>query len=186
MSEDSLFARKLRAALGKAPEKAERFNIDDRLTVDLLTYTDRPYIGVDCIITNGVSAVLRDRDVEFMLVFDPLDLPKDEDLNAFMATYLELHFLEVTSEIVVGDFFRVPGRLLESFDFVGLYTTRPCYLHDDVLSDLSGTELLWLIPIFGTEFEFIKKYGCEAFENVLITLDPDLSKFRRNPIPLPT
>lgn len=172
----------LRNALEKDPEKAERFRLRSDFEVDFLQFNDRPYSGVNSIITNGVSENFPKSRFEFVLTFDPDTISGNTDLNAFLATYLQLHFLKNRYSIKIGSYFKVPGELIKGYDFVGMYLTSPSYFPDDVFASLPDIKFLWLIPIFENEYEFIKQYGADEFESCLVSQDPDLSRYDREPI----
>jgi hypothetical protein len=176
------FSKSLGINLGKNPEKAERFQLTDEFEVDILQFNDRPYLGVNSAITNGVSESFPDVGLEFILTFNPATVAENIDVSAFVATYLQLYFLKNRFSIKIGDYFKVPGTLLRGYDFVGIYTTSPCYFPDDVFTSKPEVKYLWLVPIFETEFEFINKYGADKFESTLVSKDPDLSRFDRLPI----
>ncbi|WP_028103092.1 suppressor of fused domain protein [Pseudoduganella violaceinigra] len=184
MLEKSRVSLGLSAGLAKRPERVERFQLAPEWDVDIMEFEDRPYKGVRSIITNGVSERFPDVACEFVIIYDPSTITKDEDLNAFMATYLQLHFEKNRESIVVGDYFKVKGRLLRDYDFVGIYTSPPCYFADDVFSELRDINFYWLIPIYEAEYQFIEEAGVHAFEACLERLDPDLSRFDREVLEL--
>lgn len=182
MLDTNTIAKALGRALGKNPESAECFCMGENFQVDFLKFCDRPYSGMDSIITNGVSECFSGKAVEFVFTYNPKTLQKNTDLNAFIATYLQLHFLENLDSVRVGDYFKVPGILIENYNFVGIYTTNPCYFSEDAFSQALDVKFLWLIPIFQNEYEYIEKYGQYEFESYLALTDPDLSRFDGLPL----
>lgn len=184
MLEKSNIVRELKKTLGKSPEKAERFSLSDELEVDFLQFNDRPYQGVSSIITNGVNRYCESNQLEFVITFDSTSIDKDTDLNALLATYLQLHYIEYHKEISAGDYFRVPGMLLRDYNYIGIYTADPVYFPDDTFSGLSDVKFLWLIPIYQNEYEFLDKFGAGGFEDYLEANDPDMTIFKRQPLAL--
>ena len=182
--EESEVARELTKALEVSPVKAERFTISNCLEIDMLEYEDRPFKGVNSIITNGVSNYCKTKSFEFILTFAPKTLSSETDLFAFLATYLQLHFLPNLNEIKSGNYFLSKGSLIKGLGFTGVYTAEPCYFHSGCFVKVKKVEFLWLIPIYQNEFEYIANNGAEAFESFLQEKDPDLSLFNRAPLKL--
>jgi hypothetical protein len=172
----------LRVSLRAEPTAVERFSIAADLAVDFMMYNDRPYSGVNCIISNGARARIGGEPMEFTLIFDPLTLPPGFDPGALLATYLGLHFLQLQTVIGVGQYFRVPGKLIRGRDFVGLYTAKPVYFHETAFTGIGPITVYWLVPIFENECVFLDKYGADAFETLLEERDPDMSQYDRLPL----
>ena len=169
-------------ALEVEPVKAERFTIHDNLEIDLLEFKNKPFDGVNSIVTNGVSSYCKSKPIEFILTFAPNTLRNETDLFAFMATYLQLHYLPNIEDVKLGDHFLSKGRLINGLEFAGIYTTEPCYFHSECFMKLPNVKFLWLIPIYKNEYEFIIKNGTSIFEGYLEDKDPDLSLFNRTPL----
>jgi hypothetical protein len=167
--------------LGKLPDKAERLKIAG-FEVDILQFNDRPYRGATSVITNGVSKFFPTAPFEFVIIFEPDSANKSFDANAFVATYLQFHFLSQHNEIRPGNYFTVPGNLIRGYDFSGVYTTRPAYFEDKVFFEINGVEFFWLIPIFDREYDFINSHGADAFESCLVEEDPNLCRLDRLPV----
>ena len=184
MLENNNFTNNLTEVLEEKPYKAERFSFSEGFEVDFLNFLNRPYQGVNSLITNGVSNFCVNNRIELVLSFDPRSVDPEVDLGAFMATYIQLHYLENCESIDIGDYFKVPGSLFKGHDYVGIYTTSPCYFPQELPERLKDIDLLWLIPIFQNEYEFIQKCGVNVFEEFLERNDPDLCVFNRMPLDL--
>ncbi|UUZ52812.1 hypothetical protein LP419_27020 [Massilia sp. H-1] len=107
--------------MDKQPEEAWEFGIAPDLTVTMLRYADRPYIGVDCIVTVGVSLGQPTSAFEYVMVFDPVTLPADGDLYALLATFLQLHHVEHVDDIGSGTYLSSGVHLIRPYEFVGFY-----------------------------------------------------------------
>jgi hypothetical protein len=169
-------------ALDSTPDKAEMFVINNELELDLMVFKDRPFEGVNSIITNGISDFCSENPVEFILTYDPSTLNSETDLLAFMATYIELHYLKNTRDMNPGDCFSSEYKIIRGLDFNGIYTAKPCYFPEECFKELDEVMFLWLIPIFTCEYKFITNNGAESFEDFLVNEDPDLSIFNRVPL----
>ena len=86
--EKNLLSDQISEVLAKKPEAVERFELSDdkNFTVDFMTFSDRPYVGSDCIITNGVSNFFEGVKKEFILIYERSSDLEKVDLNAFLAT----------------------------------------------------------------------------------------------------
>lgn len=182
--ESSETAKKLTRLLEASPQKAERFTIENGFDIDALLFEDRPFEGVSSIITNGVSGYCENKTFEFILSFSPESLSKDVDLFAFIATYLQLHFLPNHREITSGDNFSINGNIIKGLNFNGIWATEPRYFPVGIFDEIFDVEFLWLVPTYDSEARYIKSQGLEAFESHLHEVDPDLTLFNRLPLGL--
>ncbi len=170
--------------LDKKPNKVERFEIAEKITVDFLQFEDRPFEGVSSIITSGVSNVCELNPVEFIITFNTNSIDADTDLSAFLATYIQFHYLVNCHDFSDRDFFSLFNTLIKGYDYTGVYATHPCYFPTDTFATITNTQYLWLIPIFQNEYEFIERAGVEDFERYLEKEDPDMTIFNREPLPV--
>lgn len=169
----------LLSQLGAKPESAERLNISDSWDVDFISFKDRPFEGVDSIFTNGVSEYNGCRkNIEFVLTHNVTN----GDMIAFLATYLQLYFIDNCNGISVGDYFHSNNKIINGYNFIGIYTTRPCYFPDDIFNELNEISFFWIFPIFQSEYDYILKYGSDAFESYIEQYDPDMTDFKRAPL----
>jgi hypothetical protein len=187
--EDNLFHSKtsieVARILDKEPDNVERFDLkgDGVSFVDFMLFIDRPYIGSNCIISSGASNLFHGYKNEFVLVFEPQSVQKDDDLNAFLATYLQMYYFENYEQVDDGNAFSV-GPMFRNYQYEGVYTTTPKYFHEGMLDVVSGTSFYWLIPVFRNEYDFIRTEGKSKFESYLESNDPNLAVFDRNPLPI--
>lgn len=175
-------AGKLNAGLDKFPDKAWQFAIAANLTVTMLHYADRPYVGADSIITAGVSVGQPPSPIEYLMVFAPDSVPPQVDLYALLATFLQLHHLPLAGNVSSGTVVNAGAHIIEGRGFVGFYICHAAYFDKQTFSGLPDTRFLWLVPIFECEAKFIDGFGAEAFEAHLVSADPDLSRFDREPL----
>ena len=183
---NSDIANEIIKLLNKKPDGAERFDLngDGTKIVDFILFTDRPYIGASCIITNGVSSFVDGYENELVLIFETQSINENDDLNALLATYLQLYYLNNYTKVSVGDTLHSNGKLMRGYKYEGFYTTLPLYFHEDMLNKISDTNFYWLMPIFPNEYDYIMAEGSLAFESFLEKNDPNMAIFDRNPLPL--
>jgi hypothetical protein len=92
-----------------------------KLYVDLLTFENRPFKGVSSIITNGIVS-LKEKGDELMLSFDHKTSTQGVNLNAFIATYLQLYYVDHKND-VAGSYFSAHVPVLNGYKFTGTFTT---------------------------------------------------------------
>jgi len=84
---------------------------------------------------------------------------------------------------VIGPRGRIdPDTCLEAF-----FVYNPVYLPDEfgTYKDTDGPVLIvWLIPLFREEASFAQTKGGEALAGLLLEYDPDLTDWRRPPLPI--
>lgn len=173
---------KLRKLLEKDPDQVERFEVKTGFHVDFMRFNDRPYEGVNSIITNGLADYFESKPVELVITYDANSLDQSTDLNAFLATYIQLHYFDNHTKMYERNHFCIPGELIKGFGYTGVYATNPVYFPRNCFDDISEARFLWLIPIFQNEYDFIDRFGAKSFESFLVDNDPDMSKFDRHPL----
>ncbi len=182
MIEKNDISIKLQELLEKKPDKAERFELSEDFFVDFVQFNDRPYEGANSIISNGVSSYCETSPFEFIITFNSASLDVSTDLFAFLATYIQLYFFKKHSNMTERDYFSVPGKLIDGYDYKWVYSTYPVYFPRNIFSNIEPVIFLWLIPIFQNEFDFISKNGADTLEKYLVDNDPDMSIFNRVPL----
>jgi hypothetical protein len=89
---------------------------------------------------------------------------------------------------VRGDVIGPRGALFDGSSLEALYVCAPMYFPEN-FAVYSGPEgdivIAWLIPISSHEAAFVKRVGWHAFEDCLISEDPDLIDVWRKPMDLP-
>jgi len=94
-----------------------------------------------------------------------------------------LHLIESETALLRGDSFQSSSLLIDGTQMKGFYVTMPVYFDDAFASCLldEGREaaIVWLVPVHGSELEFIRQSGWEAFERLLEQEDPNLYDVHR-------
>ena len=101
-------------------------------------------------------------------------------LHAVAAELLEKHVALPRGQVIGPRGPLVPGSSLEA-----IACLSPWYWPDSFASFQEGsriTVMVWLVPIYPAEAEFIRKAGVDAFEARISEIDPDLLDLRRAPI----
>jgi len=162
--------------LDKEPKMSESIKLKNGIEVLFHTFKDRPFSGASSIITEGISN--DDGRCELIFSFHPFSEGLNFEIKSLMSTYFDFHYLINNRILENGDFLFVPNfTLLKGFDFQAFYLIHPAYFPENILDDY-----LWLVPIFKSEFEYIKEYGSGSFQDLIIESDFDLSNLERDPI----
>lgn len=89
------------------------------------------------------------------------------------------------SALLRGQVVRLPKEAAEKLGFEAVYCAIPVFLDDD-LATFNGSQpptvIVWVIPIYKSEADFIDVNGWDKFEDVLEEKDPDLFFLRRAPV----
>ncbi|MEU0831560.1 suppressor of fused domain protein [Streptomyces sp. NPDC005969] len=85
--------------------------------------------------------------------------------------------------VLRGEVVPLPMPLTPGGSMTALYAAMPVYFDDDFFSVTleNGTHVsvVWLVPIYGAEADYVKKNGWSAFEAELTKQDPDLFDLNR-------
>ena len=162
------------------PIAAERLTLKKLdIAIDFLTFENHPYTGVNSVVTNGLKILKASKGDELIFTFDPNSANSETNIVAFMATYIELYYLDHKAHVEPGDFMYTKFNVMNGYNFKGIYVTKPVYFPEDFPEKNSLVNYLWMIPLYKDELSYIKTNGCVAFESLLENLDPDLTKLDR-------
>ena len=87
-----------------------------------------------------------------------------------------------------GDVIGPRGPLVDGSALEALYVASPVCLPDAFATYAGGDDqqvvFAWLIPIAGSELEYVRSHGWNAFEDGLVEAQPDLTDLYRAPLPV--
>lgn len=89
--------------------------------------------------------------------------------------------------LVRGDVVGPQGPLVAGSTLEALYVTAPVYFPDNMATYEGGDShvvIAWLVPITAIEADFVARKGWDAFEDLLVERDPDLTDFGRSSMQL--
>ncbi len=84
-----------------------------------------------------------------------------------------------------GEVIPLSSELAERIGFEFVYCTIPVFFDDDFCSydeTSPSTVMVWVLPIYRSEADYIAEKGWEIFEDLLEEKDPDLCSLERDPI----
>ncbi len=87
--------------------------------------------------------------------------------------------------VLRGEVIPLSSGIAEIIGFEALYCTIPIFFSDDFHSydaTSPSTVMVWIVPLYQIEADYINKNGWESFEDMLEEKDPDLCSLERDPI----
>lgn len=87
--------------------------------------------------------------------------------------------------VLRGEIIPLSSELAERMGFSAVYCTIPVFFEDDFCTyneSSPPTVMVWVLPIFKSEVDYIETNGWESFEDLLEENDPDLCSLEREPV----
>lgn len=158
--------------------------------LQVVCFENSPYDEVNTFLTIGLSNhELRISDVknvrqELILPVSGSHIPENiVSLMLFMSEYI----LGNRNALLRGQVIELPLDVAKKIGFDALYCAIPIFLDDDfaTFNEMkSSIVMVWLIPIYCSESEYIATNGWNRFEDLLEQKNPDLFSLKREHIKL--
>jgi hypothetical protein len=87
--------------------------------------------------------------------------------------------------VLRGEVIPLSSEIAKRIGFEAVYCAIPVFFDDGFATygeSSPSTVIVWALPIYQREVDYIEKNGWEAFENLLEEKDPDLCALDRTPI----
>ena len=87
--------------------------------------------------------------------------------------------------VLRGEVIPLSTELAERMGFSAVYCTIPVFFDDDFCAyeeSSPPTVMVWVLPIYKSEADYIEANGWESFEDLLEQKDPDLCSLEREPV----
>lgn len=160
------------------------------LGVQVAQFREVPAAGASTYSTLGMSRVplrLNGRaDVRLELLMACWDNQFDPQLVAVLAE-LALRITDDGVALRRGDVVRLADPVVSGSAMTSLYASNPAYFPEG-LAEFEGTQpptvVVWFVPLWEEEAQFVRVSGWDRFEDALERADPDLLDLRRKPIRL--
>ncbi|REK75634.1 suppressor of fused domain protein [Paenibacillus paeoniae] len=173
--------------LGQIEYGWSRDSEGNEVPFQIVKYSEGPFTGTVTYSTLGMSnerlvSSVSKKQIRQELIFVSYSTFGDENIPGILQQ-VGLEALKTNNAYLRGDVIGPYGTLFEGSELEALYVTMPVYFPDsfhtfDCVGDLSIIQA-WLVPITFDEAIFIKQYGWEEFEDMLVKVDPDLINFKR-------
>ncbi len=154
----------------------------------IVCFKNAPVDGVNTFMTLGLSChelkISNEKTVRQELI---LPLSNEAPYDVIVSLLLFICELIITDHRAVlrGQVLRLPVDAIKNFGFEGVYFTIPVFMDDrfSVFEESRPpTVIVWAIPIYKSEADYVNANGWSKFEELLEEKSPDLFSFRRRPL----
>lgn len=162
---------------------------DNNSEVDfqVVSFKDSPGETVSTFLSLGMSNKILDltggKSVRQELVFSVYSLAISSMIVSFLMSLCE-SVLRRGKAVLRGEVIPLPIELADRIGFNAVYCTIPVFFEDDFCTydgSTPPTVMVWVLPIYQSEVEYIAANGWESFEDLLEEKDPDLCSLEREP-----
>ncbi|MCR8851117.1 suppressor of fused domain protein [Rossellomorea sp. SC111] len=176
--------------LGKIEYGWSKDENGNELPFQVVKYVDGPFPGTVTYSTVGLSNILLKSHVSIKnirqeLVFVSYSSFGDKNIPAILQ-HVGLQAYNNGIAYLRGESIGPKGKIFNDSNLKALYVTLPVYFDDSfhTFYEKDGDPIVnvWLVPISNKEAEFVKLYGWDKFEDLLVEKDPDLINFKRKSI----
>lgn len=172
--------------LGKISQGWEEKTSPDGLQV--VCFDDVPFETLYTFMTAGLSLhelrMSDERKVRQELIFSISATGVFEMMVSLLLFICEL-ILKNHDAVLRGQILRLPIDAAEKIGFDAVYFAIPVFL-DDEFATFGGSQpptvVVWVIPIYKSEADYVDENGWSKFEDLLAEKDPDLFSLERVPI----
>lgn len=156
--------------------------------LQVVCFEDAPVENVDTFMTVGLSRhelrMFDEKKVRQELVLPVSDVGLSEMLVSLLLFICEL-ILKNHDAVLSGQVIRLPMDAAEKLGFDAVYCTIPVFMDDDfaTFKELqTPTVIVWVVPIYKSEADYVDANGWSTFEALLEEKDPNLFTLGRDPI----
>jgi hypothetical protein len=172
--------------LGKISQGWKERPSSDGLQV--VCFEDVPFETVDTFMTAGLSyhelRISDEKKVRQELILPMSGTGISEMLVSLLLFICEL-ILRNHDAVLRGQVIQLPMGAAEKLGFDAVYCSIPVFLDDDFATFRGSqppTVIVWVIPIYKSEVDYVDANGWSKFEDLLEEKDPDLFSLERDPI----
>lgn len=172
--------------LGKISQGWKEHLSSDSLQV--VRFEDSPFESVDTFFTLGLShheLIISDKKkVRQELILPLSSVSLAEKIVSVMLFICEL-ILKDHNALLRGQVIRLPVDAAKKLGLDAMYCAIPVFMSDN-FATFSGSQpptvVVWVIPIYTSEANYVDKNGWGKFEDLLEEKNPDLFSLEREPI----
>jgi hypothetical protein len=172
--------------LGQIDQGWKDNDSDDALQV--VSFKDTPGETVSTYLSLGLSklpmTLSEDKEVRQELVFSVYSMVISSMVVSFMLSLCEA-IIGRGKAILRGEVIPLSKEVAKRIGFDAVYCTNPVFFDGEFCDyDESSppTVIVWMLPIYQSEVDYISAHGWESFEDLLEEKDPDLCSLERNPV----
>lgn len=159
---------------------------DSEQNLQVVYFPDCPGETISTFLSLGMSDHVLElnnfKRVRQELVFSIYTVSSSELVVSFLMSLCEA-VVNRGKAVLRGEVIPLTSELAQKIGFKFVYCTIPIFFDEDFCSYDSTTPptvMVWVIPIYDAEADYIKEYGWESFEDLLEEKDPDLCSLERS------
>lgn len=156
--------------------------------LQVVCFKDAPFETVDTFMTAGLSrhelTISDEKTVRQELIF-PMSATGLSDMVVSLLLFICELILKDHYAVLRGQVIRLPMSATERLGFDAVYCAIPVFMDDEFATfgeSQPPTVIVWMIPIYKSEADYVDENGWSKFEELLEEKDPDLFFFGRKPI----
>ncbi|MCY7296903.1 suppressor of fused domain protein [Alteromonas sp. a30] len=161
---------------------------DDKANGDALqivSFSDCPGETVSTFLSLGVQkhelAINQNKSVRLEFVFSMYTTDDVEPIVSMLMSVCE-SVIARHRAVLRGELIPFDETLKAELGFCGLYCTIPLFFDEDFIEfteSSPSTVIVWLVPVYQNEADFLAERGWSLFEDLLEEHDPDLCSLER-------
>ncbi len=157
-------------------------------SLQVVSFKDTPGETVSTYLSLGLSdqpLELSDvKKVRQELVFSVYTMAISSMVVSFMLSLCEA-IIGRGKAVLRGEVIPLSKEIVKRIGFDAVYCAIPVFFDDEFCTyDKSSpsTVMVWMLPIYQSEADYIASHGWESFEDLLEEKDPDLCSLERSPV----
>jgi hypothetical protein len=156
--------------------------------LQVVSFQHSPFEHVDAFMTIGLSQhelnISERKKVRQELIWPVSDANLSDLIVSCLFFICEL-IIKNHSPLLRGQVIRLPKEVVDRLGFDAIYCAIPVFL-DDEFATFNGSQpptvIVWLMPIYKSEANFVDENGWDKFEDILEEKGADLFSLRRAPL----
>lgn len=161
---------------------------DSEGNLQIVSFQDRPGESATTFLSLGLSDHVLDisdtKSVRHELVFSIYSMAISTMVVSFLFSLCEA-ISNRGKAVLRGEVIPLSSEIAKRIGFEAVYCAIPVFFDDGFATygeSSPSTVIVWALPIYQREVDYIEKNGWEAFEDLLEEKDPDLCALDRTPI----
>lgn len=161
---------------------------NDESEIQIVSFNDAPDESVSTFTSLGMSKkilkISETKTVRQELLFSVYSMNVSNMIVSFLLSICEA-ILNRKKAVLRGEVIPLHNSLSKRVGFDAVYCTIPVLFDDKFCTyeaSSPSTVIVWILPIYQAEADYIEMNGWESFEDLLEEKNPDLFSLKRDPI----
>lgn len=160
--------------------------VSEGSNVQAILFKNQPFKDVSTYSTLGLSKhvlkINQTKEVRQELLISVYEKYESKNIASSLITFAE-HIIETKKSLLRGEVIGPGTPIINGSQFVGVYCSIPAFFEDEFSVNYELTPpvvVVWLIPLYNEEIEYVKSNGWENFETILENKEPDFWDINRS------